>query len=81
MVKVGSGKAGCVRGFLLSGSAAMALCLPAAALAQDEPAADTGADSYSAEAFLPNSVDCGPRSTSIRDTSGRSVICAAVRER
>ena len=33
-----------------------------------------------AEAFLPNSVDWGPRSTSIRCTSGRSVICEAVRE-
>ena len=31
-------------------------------------------------AFLPNSVDCGPRSTSIRWTSGRSAICAAVRD-
>ena len=32
-------------------------------------------------AFLPNRVDCGPRSTSTRWTSGRSPIWAAVRLR
>jgi hypothetical protein len=34
-----------------------------------------------AEAFLPNSVDCGPRSTSMRFRLGKSEICAADRER
>ena len=34
-----------------------------------------------ADAFLPNKVDCGPRSTSTRLRLGRSAICAAERER
>jgi outer membrane receptor protein involved in Fe transport len=46
----GTGRTGIVRGFLLSGSAAAALCLPGIALAQDQPApATTDDDVYSAE--------------------------------
>ena len=39
MLNVGTGKAGFVRGFLLAGSAAAALCVPGIALAQDDDAA------------------------------------------
>ena len=50
MRTLGAGKAGIVRGFLLCGSAAAALCVPRVALAQDEPApAAADDDSYSAE--------------------------------
>ena len=34
-----------------------------------------------ADAFLPNSVLCGPRSTSTRSKLGKSPICAAERDR
>ena len=39
MLKVGAGKSGFVRGFLLAGSATVALCNPGAAFAQDDDAA------------------------------------------
>jgi len=52
MLTARTGKADFVRGFLLCGSAVIAFCAPAAAAAQDQPAADASAspdDSYSAE--------------------------------
>jgi iron complex outermembrane receptor protein len=55
MLKVGAGKAGFVRGLLLAGSAAAALCVPGVALAQDaadeaaQAAADTDGDAFTAE--------------------------------
>jgi outer membrane receptor protein involved in Fe transport len=52
MRTLGTGKTGIVRGFLLSGSAAAALCLPGIAMAQDQPAPDAANaddDVYSAE--------------------------------
>jgi len=53
MRMVGSGKAGFVRGILLAGSAAAALCMPGMALAQDDEAAEAAAqaaDEAAAEA-------------------------------
>jgi len=54
MLKVGAGTAGFARGLLLAGSAAAALCVSGAALAQDEPDASktnaaTDGDAFAAE--------------------------------